>query len=88
MKIGSIAITAAIFTLGGCTAAVTPMTTADGKPALSVSCDGLDDDWNTCYKAAKKACDSQYKVVAKNESNTLTSSGRVVRRHLVAECWR
>lgn len=79
-------IIVAALSLAGCAAVVKPMTTPDGKQGFLLSCDGSADDWSSCYEAATKACNGQYKIIDRNESSTPTAHGPLVRRNLIAEC--
>ena len=70
----------------GCASVVKPMTTPDGKQGFLVACDGSADDWTSCYEAATKACNGQYRVLDRTENSTQTGYGPLVRRNLIAEC--
>lgn len=79
LAVASVAIT-------GCAATVKPMTTPEGRLGFLVECNGSADSWASCYEAATKACQGKYTVIDRNESNTPTGYGPLVRRNLIAEC--
>jgi hypothetical protein len=73
--------------LSGCGAPpIKPMTTPDGKPGFLLSCDGVTDDWTSCYAAAATACKGKYTIIDRNESSTPTGLTPAIRRYLIVEC--
>jgi hypothetical protein len=55
----------ALVTLCGC-AADSQSEVRQGKKGLHISCSGLTSSWNRCYKRAEKACDGDYRVLARS----------------------
>jgi len=55
----------ALVALCGCTSD-SQSEVRQGKKGLHVNCSGLMSSWNKCYKRAEKACNGDYRVLARS----------------------